>query len=144
MQRLKAALIITSVLSASAVLAHSGVKDHDVMARMESMKILGQETKVLGQMMRGKTSFDVATARAAMDALILEAGETEALFKPRSDDPKSEALPTIWTEPDRFADQLDAMNAVLAGADVSTPDQLEQSLRRISASCSACHKEFRE
>ena len=84
-------------------LAHAGVENPAVKARMDAMSDIGAGTKVLGNMARGRVAFDAAEAEAeaALARIATRAAETPALFEAQEDDPKSEALPAIWAD---FAD----------------------------------------
>lgn len=132
-----------AILLPIAALSHSGVQNPAVMTRMHGMSDLAAQTKVLGDMAKGKTTFDAQTAHAATQAIQAEAARIPSLFQPRETDPQSEALPSIWTSFDSFtalaADLQDA-----AGQDVSTPQALAQTLGAIGQTCAACHKSYRK
>ncbi len=143
MRLLKPALI-AAFFMATAVLAHTGVKDPQVKARMDGMKLLSAQTKILDQMVKGVMPFDPAKALTAIEKMQAEAKRTPTLFEPKADDPKSEARPEIWTDWDSFTARSITLSDALATAEVTTPDALGQSVRAIGAACSACHKQFRE
>ena len=132
------------LLFAGAVMAHTGVKDPAVKARMDSMGILAAKTKVLGQMARGVTPYDSTRAAAAIAAMQIEAARTAELFETRANDPTSEALPAVWDNRDRFVALAANMVSVLDAADVSTEARLKAAVRELAATCKACHAEFRE
>ena len=132
------------VLAGTAALAHTGVKDPDVMARMNDMKAMAEHTKTLGLMARGTTAFDEAKAQAAIDSLRAETARIPLLFAPESDDPKSEALPTIWSDAPGFAKATEEMDSMLAGADVSSAQAISLTLRDMAQACSVCHESYRE
>ena len=143
MRRLTPALL-AALLTATAVLAHTGVKDTQVKARMDGMKLLGAQTKILDQIAKGATPFNAAKALTAIEEMQTEAKRTRALFEPKADDPKSEAKSEIWTNWVSFTARSNALSDALATADVTTPDALGQSVRAFGVACSACHKQFRE
>ena len=89
-------LILALTLTAPAALAHDGVKDPQVAARMHAMTQIGKATKALTDMARKRTPFDAATARAHAGTIESHASDIETLFRDPADDPKSEALPAIW------------------------------------------------
>ena len=132
------------VLAGTAALAHTGVKDPDVMARMNGMKAMAEHTKTLGLMARGTNPFDAAKAQAAIDSLRAETARIPVLFAPEADDPKSEALPTIWSDAAGFAKATEAMDAMLGAADVSSPEAISLTLRDMAQACSVCHESYRE
>lgn len=137
-------ILLAALLAATAALAHSGVKDPQVKARMDGMAAQGTQTKVLGQMAKGAAPFDASKAQAAIRALKTEAKRIPALFQHQADDPKSEAKPDIWTNWPAFTERGDTLYDALAAADVTTPDALTRSVRTIGAACGACHKQFRD
>ena len=143
MKRITPVLLIT-LLTATAVLAHSGVKNAQVKARMDGMAAQGTQTKILGQMAKGAAPFDASKAQAAIQALKTEAKRIPALFQPQADDPKSEAKREIWTNWPTFTERSATLHDALAAADVTTPDALSRAVRAIGAACGACHKQFRE
>ncbi|MGI9389129.1 MAG: c-type cytochrome [Boseongicola sp.] len=139
-----APVLLATILTATAVLAHSGVKDPQVKARMDGMAVLGAQTKILGQMAKGATPFDASKAQAAIQVMQTETKNITALFESRASDPKSEAKPEIWTKWNAFTEKTDGLSAALAKANVTTAESLSRSVRTIGAACSACHKQFRE
>ncbi|NNL19411.1 MAG: cytochrome c [Boseongicola sp.] len=136
-------IALTLGFAATAALAHVGVKDPQVMARMHGMKTMGADLKTLGQMARGITAFDEAKARAALQSLKAETDQIPALFGPEASDPKSEALPAIWTDPAGFQARKEDMAAALQATRISSPEDIAASMRTIGAACSACHEVYR-
>ena len=70
------------VLAGTAALAHTGVKDPDVMARMNGMKAMAEHTKTFGFMARGTTAFDDTEAQAALNAVRVNTARIPVLFAP--------------------------------------------------------------
>ena len=138
--------IILAVFVASAVLAHEGVSNPAVMARMEGMKQIGESMKVLGQMSKGAVTFDEDAARTAAATIAHHAGETPKLFMAHEDDPKSEALPAIWQDFADFTAKAEAMEAVaLKQADaIGSFESLKAAVVELGSTCQSCHKAYRE
>lgn len=134
------------MISATAALAHSGVKDAQVLKRMDSMKSAGTAMQVLGDMAKGKTPFDAASARAAAADVADQAALTVALFTPQANDPKSEARPDIWLNFSDFSDRADVMETVAREASMSLTSaaDLPQVLARMGATCKSCHSLYRD
>lgn len=146
MTRIILPITLAALCVSTLAVAHTGVQNAAVMARMESMKITQDNTKILGAMTKGDLTFDAATARAAADRIATEAARTVTLFTPRETDPKSEALPLIWDQFDDFTDKSDALQAVAEAlsASLETEEQLRAGFGRIGAACKACHEVYRE
>ena len=130
-------------MAASMALAHSGVQNPAVMARMQAMGDIGDATKVLGQMVKGEADFDSDIVQAALQTIVQQAQRVPALFEAAEDDPKSEALPAIW---DRFDDftALSQDMATAASVDVTSMDDLRGAMAQIGGTCKACHTKYRE
>ena len=142
MFRLTAAFMFLAATSAA--LAHTGVKNAQVMARMEAMEQIAAATKTLSEMAKRQIPFDAATAKAALSAIESRAQDIPGLFAPRADDPKSEALPAIWETPGDFARKAQDLSAAAKAGDVSDLDALRFSLRAIGTACSSCHETYRK
>lgn len=137
-------LMIAALLTATPLLAHDGVKDPQVMARMDGMAAIGAATKTLGDMAKGTTTLHQAKARMARDTIVNQAGKIPALFQAEAQDPKSEALPNIWTDWADFTAKGDALKAAAQGLDFTDQAALAASMRALGGSCAACHKLYRK
>jgi cytochrome c556 len=137
---------VSALCIGTLALAHTGVKNMTVMARMQSMSALGDSVKVLGEMVKGNQAFDAAEARAAAEAIARHARETPALFEAPETDPKSEALPVIWEDFTSFVAKSEALEAVAADLAVSMQAEadLRSGLARIGTACKACHEVYRK
>jgi len=139
-------LIVVLVCLTSAVAAHDGVKNAAVQARMHAMTNIGDALKVLVPMAKGKAPFDLSAAQAALQSIADHASQTPGLFEANETDPKSEALPEIWTSFADFTAKAEAMEQVAArGAElVDTREALGETVRELSGTCLSCHKLYRE
>ena len=125
--------------------AHEGVKNPAVAARMHTMSEIGAATKVLGDMAKGASAFDAASANAATLKISTEASKIADLFHAQEDDPKSEALPEIWTDFPDFTAKAAALKSAAEGVGTLVSlDDVKAALPKIGATCSACHKPYRE
>lgn len=140
-----ALLLAALVLPATVVLAHEGVKNQAVKARMDLMGQIAAETKVIGEMAKGTTPFDAARARAAAAAIADHSTRVPALFEAPEDDPKSEALPAIWEDFADFTRLTEEMEqAARRATGLETADDLAAALADLGARCKDCHKLYRE
>ena len=139
-------IILISLTISSVAFAHSGVKDKNVKERMMVMKEMAGNTKIIGQMLKGKTSFDTIQVKLALERLSALSLETPKVFTINATDPKSEAMPNIWDEFDEFtklSKDLAETSIVLANS-VATIEDLRPALKKVSSGCKACHSRYRE
>ncbi|MGR3452600.1 c-type cytochrome [Pseudooceanicola sp.] len=142
----KQAITMALLLAGTTVLAHSGVKDPDVMNRMMGMSEMARQVKLLGSMAKGETAFDAAAGNKALEKISEEASDIPSLFETRATDPNSEALPVIWETFDRFtghAQELERVSGALAGTLEARAD-LAPAMKQVGRACGACHSNFRE
>jgi cytochrome c556 len=135
-----------TIMFAGSALAHKGVMNSSVKARMDAMSAIAEQMKTLGKMAKGVTPFDSATARLAAAEIAKHAGDTPKLFEPEEDDPKSEAKATIW---DNFSDFTIKSNhledlAVELSATILTKKDLNSAMKSLGATCQSCHKLYRD
>ena len=139
-------IILVSLTISSVAFAHSGVKDKNVKERMMLMKEMAGNTKIIGQMLKGKISFDTIQVKLALERLSALSLETPKVFTINATDPKSEAMPNIWDEFDEFtklSKDLAETSIVLANS-VATIEDLRPALKKVSSGCKACHSRYRE
>lgn len=130
---------------ATGVVAHEGVKNETVLARMEAMKSVSENLKVMGRMAKGTAPFDAEAAQVAATRIASLADETPALFEPEENDPNSEARAVIWDEFDRFADHAEDMReAALDAREVEDIDDLRDAMMALGATCRDCHERYRD
>lgn len=137
-------VMAVGLVLASAAWAHEGVKDPDVKARMKLMMQMKAEMGVLGKMANGAEPFDAARAHAAKEALRKQASEISPRFETPADDPKSEALLTIWTSWPEFTSRGSAMQAAFTTLNVEDLAALQAGLAGAGNTCRSCHQSFRE
>jgi len=142
MNRFLPALAFTAL--AGAAVAHSGVTNPAVMARMEAMSAIAAEVKALTQMARGEVAFDAAEVATRMQAIAATGADVPALFEEPETDPKSEASPAIWVSYPEFTMRAVAMiDAARAGADAADEFALEEALSALGQTCKSCHGSFK-
>ncbi len=137
--------VASALVAATVALAHEGVTNSAVLARMEAMSAIQDSAEVLGAMAKGERPFEAAAAREAARAIARHAAETPALFAAREMDPESEARPVIWED---FADfearSRDLEAAAEAAAGIAGRSELRPALARIGQACKSCHEAYRE
>jgi len=136
------ALILGATLAASMALAHGGVQNPAVMARMEAMSQIGDGMKVLGGMMKGELAYGTAKAQAALDKIEAASQQLPALFKAQANGPKSEALPAIWGNWADFEAKAQAPTLV-AGGEITGEEGVRPTLGALGGACKNCHRDNR-
>lgn len=138
--------IIFVLMAATATLAHEGVQNPAVKARMDEMSAIADNLKILGQMAKGEAAFDAAAARSAAAAIATHAAATPALFEANETDPKTEALPAIWTNFDDFSAKALELEAIARSyaTSINEASDLTAAMGDFAANCKACHQLYRE
>lgn len=157
--RIQSATLLFSVLViAGQAMAHTGAMGI-VKERMDQMSLLGDHAKAVGDMLKGKTSFDILAADAAAQAFVTHGDKIPSLFPDTEDSREStatEALPAVWKNWDefvalanKFTDDSKALLTVTSGLSNGTQSTDEQSRAvravffKAAKNCSACHERFR-
>ena len=137
---------LSSFLISSIAFAHSGVKDKNVKERMMLMKAMADNTKLIGQMLKKQTPFELNEVKRALEQLSSLSLQTPKVFEVNATDPKSEAKQNIWDEFDEFtrlSNEL-AKNTSELAILVEDIDDLRPTLMKVSEGCKACHSKYRE
>lgn len=131
---------------ATTALAHTGVKDPDVKARIDGMSAIADAVKTIGLMAKGETDFDSAAIDAALAEIETRAARIPERFETEVITPKSEARPAIWDEMEAFSEKALALETLAATRQgtVASPDDLGALMGDIGTSCKSCHSEYRE
>lgn len=142
----KTVFAVALVALGTAALAHGGVKDKDVMARMEVMKTIGDQMKIIGSMAKDEAGFDAGAANAAVTEIAAQSAQIATLFESRADDPKSEALPAIWEDWEHFTQLASAAETTAEGmiGTISAEADLGPALGKLGGTCKACHSKYRK
>ena len=91
-------------LSSTLLLAHTGVKNEDVMKRMNLMKSMAENSKILGKMLKKKIPFNLDQAKSSLIEISKLSRSTPSVFDKMAMGPKSESKMIIWKEFDNFRD----------------------------------------
>ena len=137
---------VMAPVGTSNMLAHSGVLNKDVAARMTLMSNMGRNMGVLGRMLKKKTPFDQVKATEAINNIEQLAVETPRVFEKRVLDLKSEAKELIWEEFETFTKISNSLatSAKQLSSSMKSFDDLRPALITLSQSCKECHSRFRE
>lgn len=153
-----AVLLFGIVVIAGQALAHTGAMGI-VKERMDGMSILGDHAKSVGDMLKGKASFDIVAVEEAAQAFVTHGEKIPSLFPDTEQSREgmaTEALPAIWDNWDdfvalaeKFTNDSQALLTVasnLASGTQSVDDQskaVRSPFFKTAKNCSACHERFR-
>ena len=133
-------------LSSTLLLAHTGVKNEDVMKRMNLMKSMAENTKILGKMLKKKIPFNLEQAKSSLIEISKLSRSTPSVFEKMAMDPKSESKIIIWEEFDNFRDLSNKLadNTLSAAENLSGFEDLKPALMTTASGCKECHTRYRE
>ena len=133
-------------LSSTLLLAHTGVKNEDVMKRMNLMKSMAENSKILGKMLKKKIPFNLEQAKSSLIEIAKLSRSTPSVFDKMAMDPKSESKMIIWEEFDNFRDLSNKLadNTLSATENLSGFEDLKPALMRTASGCKECHTRYRE
>lgn len=144
-------LTVLTLTIAGAVFAHSGATGV-VKKRMDAMSDMGDRSKLVADMFKGKTEFDKAAIVDAADAFVMHGSAMTELFPDTKDSrtgSKTEALPAIWEGWDEFNEMVtefvsksETLQSTVS--DTDDPKALKVAFFKTTKSCSGCHKRFRK
>ena len=142
---LKISLIVI-FFSSTLLLAHTGVKNEDVMKRMNLMKSMAENTKIIGEMLKKKIPFDLEQAKNSLIEISNLSKSTPSVFEKMAMDPKSESKIIIWEEFDNFRDLSNnlADNTLSAAENLFGFENLKPALMTTASGCKECHTRYRE
>ena len=134
----------SSLFLATVTYAHEGATGI-VKERMDSFaEARGQMKQIRGAI--GEPDFDAITDISAK--MQIWADKMANYFPEGSDQPPSEAAPTIWSDPDGFAAKISAyqqsIKALNAAALSDDRDSTIQAFGALGQSCKNCHQTYRK
>ncbi|MCB1333953.1 MAG: cytochrome c [Roseivivax sp.] len=136
-------IAVLATVLCTAALAHGGVKNAAVKARMDLMVQIRDATGVLVSMAKGEAPFKPKQAEQARATLEEASGKIVAHFREPAMDAKSESLPAIWTNWEDFAARSRQLRRVTAEVDTSTLPSLRAGVGQVGRACAACHEHYR-
>ena len=115
--------------------------------RKDLYKEWGDNTKPLGEMLKGKEKFDLAVVEKALAAYEKNIKLLPDLFPPGSETGgETEALPAIWQDKAKFNDHFTKMTADVAAAKAAITDEatFKKNFPSVVANCKGCHDDYRQ
>ncbi|GKY88812.1 cytochrome c [Sinisalibacter aestuarii] len=142
----KSALVAAFAFGTVATAAFAAAQDPEVIARKETMGLIGADVKALTQMAKGAVAFDAAAAQTAFAEIAEKAATVPVLFEPQSNtDPESDAKDAIWENWDDFVSKANNLQmAAEAGAAVDSAEALGAAMGGLGGACQACHSVYKD
>ena len=128
-------------------LAHDGATGI-VKERMDSMKDISAQMKLMKKMIQKKQPYDAERFKFAATTITKHGNKTSGLFPKDSTDKPSRAKPAIWQD----WDTLTAMAQKLTEKSIELADKVEDTkntktlraaFQKLAKTCKSCHKKFR-
>lgn len=149
MKIISALIVATASLSFSGLASAQFAKPEDAIKyRKNALFVMQQHYARVGAMASGRAPFDAKLA--ADNAAIAESMSRLpwAAFGEGTDKGDTKAKPEIWKEQAKFkaaADKMQAeMSKLAAAAKTGNLDNIKASFQATSATCKACHDDFRQ
>ena len=136
------AALAVATFGATAVVA----QQDPIADRKALMKSTGKSMGAVGNMVKGKAPFDLATAKESFATFQDVAAKMPALFPPDSKTGgETTAAPKIWESMDDFKAKFVkfAADAKAAEASVTDLDSLKAALGMVGKNCGGCHETYR-
>ncbi len=139
------AILIAGATVAEALHGAEAAKD-----RMGHMKALGKSSKAVFEQVKSGAP-DMAVVKVEAGKIALASRQLPSWFPPGSGqkaEPKSHALPVIWTDMAGFETKAKAFAAAAARLDAATQSgdaaAVGPAFHDVGAACKGCHETFKE
>ena len=135
-------LVVGCLLAAGSVYAESEA----IGQRQKIFKGFGAASKPIGDMLKGAVPFDLATAKSSFSTISEGAKQLPSLFPDDSKEGgKTQALPIIWTEKDKFNAMFAKMDtdAGTAASSITDEASFKAQAPKVLGNCKACHDVYR-
>ena len=133
-----------SVSTGSATLS----PEEQVEAREKNMKAFGKASKQLRAMVEGKEGFDDAKMKEVVASLDTHANQGWEHFDAATKDVKSDALPAVWEQNDKFQQEIKTFQTAVADLKAASAqggvDAIKAPLAKVGESCKTCHTAFKQ
>jgi cytochrome c556 len=147
-RRYAGGILIAAALSAGAAWAHGGATGI-VKERMDAMSDIGKNVKSIGEMLKGKAPYELATIETASGSIADHGGTAlTSLFPEGSLQAPTEASPVIWSEWSKFSElagrlQSSALDLKMLAGQGADKKAVAGAFGKVAATCKSCHEAFR-
>lgn len=140
--------IVAIAFMLSGVAAAAALQGADaIAARQKILKSFGEAAKPVGAMLKGQEAFDLAKVQKALKTYVEGTKELPKLYPDDSKTgAKTEALPRIWEEKQRFESLYAKLgdDAAAAAAAITDEASFKANIGKVFGDCKACHDDFRQ
>lgn len=150
MKVIRSLLVVATLTSVAGAALAQDMGKPEVGAREALMKMQAYYLMQMGMMAQGKAPYDAKAAAIAANGLeAVSSVDIASLFPKGTDnaaDPKTKALPAIWTNMDDFVAKyadLHKASLTLQAQAGNGLDALKANFGAVAGACGACHKEYR-
>lgn len=142
---LKASCAVLGALTSFAVVAAAGAATPGEQ-RQAAMKQIGQSMKDGAAFNSAKTVYDAAKVKTIMGGVAATAKRLHGQFPANSaSDPKSAALPIVWSQKADFARRIDELARLADTASkAKTAEAYKPAFLAVGATCKSCHDLYRK
>ena len=144
-------LVLVAALGVAAVFAQDATVDPTIASMTADQKVAARQAAMKADGKALKAALTGATGQDAIDAaqtLVQNFTNFPALFADGATNDKSEALPVVWTEFDKFTaiftDDTAQAKLMLAAAKSGDKAGYIAAGKAIGASCDKCHDTYRQ
>jgi cytochrome c556 len=143
-----AAACLTLISITSVAIAHKGATGV-VKVRMDAMKDISTQMKLMKKMIRGKQPYDAVRFKNAAETIEKHGLNIPKQFPKGSAHKPSRAKIGIWQDWEKFSDltrnlTVNAKTLAEMAEATSTPKSLRRTFGKLAKTCKACHKTFRQ
>ncbi|WP_164157123.1 c-type cytochrome [Sandarakinorhabdus rubra] len=138
--------VIAAALASAVILPATIATAGPIEDRQAIMKGNGRDTKLGGDMLKGATPFDAATAQKILANYAAAAKAFPAHFPAGSNKGETEAAPAIWSMPVDWKAATDKFQKDTTAAVAMKPATLAdfgKAFGMVTANCKSCHESFR-
>jgi len=137
------AATIAIAFTTTAVVAQSD----SIKERKTLFKEWGNDTKPVGEMLKGNEKFNLTAVQTALDAYVKHVKALPDLFPVGTETGgDTEALPAVWKDKAKFNDIFSKLGADAAAARTAITDEasFKKNFPGVLRNCKGCHDDFRE
>jgi cytochrome c556 len=138
--------VLVGTVALALSVATAAAQGDPIATRKQTMKGVGDATKVGTQMVKGEVPFDAAKAREIFQVYANAADKMHTYFPENAKTGgETTASPKIWESQAEFRKRFDdwAADIKKASAQTSDPAAFKEAFTTVTKACGGCHENFR-